>query len=218
MRIRAFHAWLILCLVAALALGSTAAFAQAPPSQQPPPPPRAGTGAHEGFGIQLGGGPIYSNFTGAAELDVDAKAGWLVGLLMGGNRGGTVGVEADVLYGKTFISPLVGNQDFDQQVIHVPVMLKVNAGSGNVNGLSIFGVGGGFFDWQFDSKLGGKPSENTDGFEVGWVLGGGVEILRFSVQARLMRGVREISKTFDVANSQVSKSKGFVILFAFRLN
>jgi len=80
----------------------------------------------------------------------------------------------------------------------------------------VFGVGGGFLDWQFDSKLGGKPSENTDGFEVGWVLGGGVEILRFSVQARLMRGIKEINKTLQSA--QDSKSKGIVILVAFRLN
>jgi len=138
---------------------------------------------------------------------------------MGGNRGGVLGVEADVLYGKKGAKlniPVVGTVDFEQQVIHVPVMLKVNAGSGSVNGPSVFAVGGGFFDWQFDSKQGSNPSKNTDGYEVGWVVGGGVEVLRFSVQARLMRGVKEISK--DLVSAQDSKSKGFVVLFAFRLN
>lgn len=212
--------WPILFLLALLALGATPALAQAPASQQPPPPPqRASTRPHEGFGIQLGGGPIFSSFDDTAGLDFDTKAGWLAGLLMGGNRGGVLGVEADVLYGKKGAKlniPVVGTVDFEQQVIHVPVMLKVNAGSGNVNGLSVFGVGGGFFDWQFDSKQGSNPSKNTDGYELGWVVGGGVEVLRFSVQARLMRGVKEISK--DLVSAQDSKSKGFVVLVAFRLN
>ena len=214
-----FKVWPILALFALLAL-ATPALAQAPASQQPPPPPqRASSGPHEGFGIQLGGGPIFSSFDDTAGLDFDTKAGWLAGLLMGGNRGGVLGVEADVLYGKKGAKlniPVVGTVDFEQQVIHVPVMLKVNAGSGNVNGLSVFGVGGGFFDWQFDSKQGNNPSKNTDGYEVGWVVGGGVEVLRFSVQARMMRGVKEISK--DLVSAQDSKSKGFVVLFAFRLN
>jgi hypothetical protein len=56
-------------------------------------PQRASTGPHEGFGIQLGGGPIFSSFDDTAGLDFDTKAGWLAGLLMGGNRGGLLGVE-----------------------------------------------------------------------------------------------------------------------------
>lgn len=221
MRTRSYNVWSIICVMAVLALGSASAFAQAPATQQPPPPPppRASSGA-EGFGIQIGGGPIFANFADATN--VDSKVGWLAGLLMGGNRGGTVGVEADVLYGQKGVTihiPGFRDQDFEQHVVHVPVMLKVNAGSGNVNGLSVFGVGGGFFDWQFKSTINNVDiAGDTSGYEVGWVLGGGVEILRFSVQARLMRGLRQINKTFDVANSRESKSKGFVILFAFRLN
>jgi hypothetical protein len=219
MRVRASNLCLLSAALASLILGGGTAFAQAPATQQPPPPPRASSGPHEGLGIQLGGGPVFSTFTDTAGLNFDAKAGWLVGLLMGGNRGGVLGFEADALYGKKAASlniPVLGKVDFEQQVVHVPVMLKVNAGSGNVNGLSFFGVGGGFFDWQFDSKQGNNPSKNTDGFEVGWVVGGGVELLRFSVQARIMRGLKEIGK--DLLSAQDSKSQGFVVLFAFRLN
>ncbi len=98
-------------------------------------------------------------------------------------------------------------------------MLKINGGSANVNEFSVFGVGGGYFDWQFGSKLGTVDiSEDTDGYEVGWVIGGGVEFLRFSGQLRFMRGIRQIGKNFDVANSVQSESKAFVVLFAFRLN
>ena len=219
---RASKRWLIFTFLSSLALGAGPAFAQAPATQQPPPPPQraASTGPHEGFGIQLGGGPIFNKLADATN--VDSKTGWLVGLLMGGNRGGTVGVEADVLYGEKGVSvhiPGTAAVDFTQHVVHVPVMLKINGGSGNVNGVSVFGVGGGFFDWQFNSKLGSVDiSNDTDGYEVGWVVGAGVEALRFSIQGRFTRGVRQIGKNFDVARSVKSDSQAVVVLFAFRLN
>jgi hypothetical protein len=217
MRARRSKVCLVVCLMTVFALGAASAFAQAPVSQQPPPPRRVTSSSAEGFGIQIGGGPIFANFADTQGLDIKTKVGWLAGLLMGGNRSGTVGVEADVLYGQKGVT--FANVDFDQHVVHVPVMLKINGGSGSANGLSLFGVGGGFFDWQFNSKLGGVDIPgDTSGYEVGWVVGGGVEVVRVSVQARYMRGVRQISKEFDVANSADSNSKAFVVLLAFRLN
>jgi hypothetical protein len=212
-----FKVWPVLALLVGLALSASPALAQAPQTQQPPPPPqRASTGPHEGFGIQLGGGPIFSSFDDVAGLQIDQKAGWVAGLLMGGNRGGTLGVEADVLYGQK--GAKINNVDFDQKVVHVPVMLKINGGSGNVNGVSIFGLGGGYFDWLFSGKINQSPADTTNGFEVGWTAGGGVEVLRFSVQARYIKGLKAIDRNFNVANSQDSKSKSFVVLVAFRLN
>ena len=191
MRSRASTSSWVFGFLTSLALASPA-FAQAPATQQPPPPPQTSTRSSgaEGFGIQLGGGPLFANFSDAQNLE--SKAGWLLGVLMGGNRGGTVGVEADVLYGKRGVTvPFFG--DFDQSVIHVPVMLKINGGSSNVNSLSVFGVGGGYFDWQFGAKLGNVDiSDDTNGYEVGWVIGGGVEVLRFSGQVRYMRGIRQV--------------------------
>lgn len=216
MRSRASTSSLVFGFLASLALGSPA-FAQAPATQQPPPPQTStrSSGA-EGFGIQLGGGPIFSSFDDVAGLQIDSKTGWLVGLLMGGNRGGTVGVEADVLYGQK--GATINGVDFDQKVVHVPVMLKINGGSSNVNGVSVFGVGGGYFDWLFSGKINQNPADTTNGYEVGWTVGGGVEVLRFSIQARYVKGLKAIDRNFNVANSQDSKSKSFVVLFAFRLN
>jgi hypothetical protein len=214
---------LLFAVLVALVVGQSSALAQAPATQQPPPPPPStrSSGA-EGFGIQLGGGPLFANFADAQGLDFSSKTGWLVGLLMGGNRGGMVGVEGDILYGEkavTLTLPIVGKQDFTQKVVHVPVMLKINGGSSNTSGLSLFGVGGGYFDWQFSAELAGIDiSEDTNGFEVGWVIGGGVEFLRFSGQVRFFRGIRQIGKEFDVARSVDSESKGVIVLFAFRLN
>ena len=219
--------WLMVIILALLALEAVPALAQAPATQQPPPPPSrvtsGGGHGHAGFGIQIAGGPIFSSLDEAQGLDLSTKAGWLVGVALGGNRGGIVGVEADVLYGEKgvkFRVPGAGSdQDFTQHVVHVPVMLKLNAGSGSVNGPSVFGVGGTYFDWQFSSKINDVDiSGDTSGYEVGWVAGAGVEILRFSVQARYFKGLRQISKDFDVANTLESNSKGFVVLLAFRLN
>ena len=98
-------------------------------------------------------------------------------------------------------------------------MLKVNIGSDAASGLSFFGVGGGFFHWQFSGKLNDVDvSENTDGFEVGYVLGGGVEFLRVSAQLRYIRGLRAIDRTFNVGASSESKSQSIALLFALRLN
>ena len=218
-----FKVWPVLSVLTLLALSAAPASAQAPATQQPPPPPRVtSSSSADGFGIQLGGGPIFSSLDDAQGLDLKTKTGWLAGLLMGGNRGGTVGVEADVLYGEKgakFSVPGGAEQEFTQHVVHVPVMLKLNGGSGNANGLSVFGLGGGFFDWQFSSKINDLDlAGDTSGYEVGWLVGGGVEVLRVSVQARYVKGVRQISKNFDVANSFESNSKAFVVLVAFLLN
>jgi len=179
--------------------------------------------AEDGFGVQLGGGPIFASLDEAQGFDLSTKTGWLVGVLLGGNRGGVFGVETDFLYGEKgakFHAPGSStDQDFTQHVLHVPVMLKLNAGASSASGLRLFGVGGTYLDWQFSSKINDLDiAGDTNGFEVGWVLGGGIEVLRFSLQGRYTRGVGQISKDFDVLNAFDSNSKAFVVLFGFRLN
>jgi hypothetical protein len=197
----------VLAAAFVVALGASPALAQ-----------NQGNGSQqEGFGVQVIGGPVFSNVTDISGIKTENKTGFLVGAALGGNRGGTVGVEADVLYGKKGVK--INGIDFDQSVVHVPVMLKVNIGSANRNGLTFFGLGGGFFDWQFNGKLGSVDvSNDTNGYEVGYVLGGGVEVLRLSIQARYIRGVREINKKFEVGSSTDSNSQAVAILFAFRIN
>jgi len=197
--------WLILAVPVLLALGPEMARAQ------------------DGFGVQLGGGPIFASVDEAQGFDLSTKTGWLIGLLLGGNRGGVFGVEADLLYGEKgakFHAPGSStDQDFTQHVLHVPVMLKLNAGASSASGLRLFGVGGTYLDWQFSSKINDLDiSGDTNGFEVGWVLGGGIEALRFSLQGRYMKGVGQISKDFNILNALDSNSKAFVVLFGFRLN
>jgi len=208
---------LFLSLALASFLGPVSAFAQAQ-TQTPPPPPPQHAEENGGFSLQVIGGPLFLRLPSNPGLAVNNQAGFLVGLSMGGNRGGRVGIGADVLYGKKK-AELVGFGDLDQSVVHVPVMLKVNIGSKNRNGLSFLALGGGYFDWQFSGKVASVDiSNDTNGYQVGYVLGGGVEIARVTVQARYMAAVKEIDKTFNLSKAVNSDTKSFAILFGFRLN
>lgn len=206
------------CLVVTvLAVGVSSAFAQGAPAQaqqQPQNQPR-----HEGIGVFLLGGPLFGKLSDVESLDTDRKTGWLFGVGLGGNRPGAVGVEADILYGKRGETEKGTHEDFDMHVVHVPVMARINVGSQSLNGVSGFGVIGPSIDWVFKSTLGGVDiSDDTAGFTVGLVVGGGVEITRFIVQGRYMRGLRAIDRTFNVGQSQKIKTEEFAILFGVRFN
>jgi CRISPR/Cas system-associated protein endoribonuclease Cas2 len=175
------------------------------------------SGGH-GFGVQVLGGPLFANYQDVTGLEFDRRTGYLVGLAFGGNRRGVVGVEADVLYGSKPVE-IVGQGTLKQSVVHVPVMLKVNLGQASANGFRAFLLGGGYIEWQFNGKLQNVDlSADTSGFEAGYTVGGGFEVLRLSVQARYVRGVRGIDKTFDLSQTTETKSNCFLLLVGIRLN
>jgi hypothetical protein len=174
------------------------------------------SGPHEGVGVQLIGGPLFATLTEAKDFSTKTRAGYLVGLGIGGNRGGVIGIEGDILYGEK--GAKINGTSFDVKVVHVPIMLKANIGSGSVNGPSLFVTGGGFFDWQFASNNIPNLTNDTKGYEVGYVLGGGIEILRFSLQGRYIRGLKEIDRKFAISAADDSNTQAFAVLFGFRLN
>ena len=175
------------------------------------------SGGH-GFGVQVLGGPIFANYQDVTGLDFDRRTGYLIGLAFGGNRRGVVGVQADVLYGSKPVE-IAGLGTLKQSVVHVPVMLKLNLGQTSAHGFRAFLLGGGYIEWQFSGKLQNVDlSEDTSGFEAGYTVGGGFEVLRLSVQARYVRGVRGIDKTFNLSQTTETKSNCFLLLFGIRLN
>ena len=183
----------------------------------PPPQEKSSSGGH-GFGVQVLGGPLFANYEDVAGLDFDRRTGYLIGMAFGGNRRGVIGVEADVLYGSKPVE-IVGEGTFKQSVVHVPVMLKLNLGQESAHGFRAFLLGGGYIEWQFNGKLQNVDlSEDTSGFEAGFTVGGGFEVLRLGVQARYVRGVRGIDKTFNLSQTTETKSNCFLLLFAIRLN
>ena len=189
------------------------------PAQEPATPPQDDNYSRgHGFGVQVLGGPLFASYEDVTGLDFKGRTGYLVGLAFGGNRGGVVGVEADVLYGSKPVE-IVGVGKFKQNVVHVPVMLKVNLGQESARGFRAFLLGGGYIEWQFNGKLQDVDlSDDTSGFEAGFTVGAGFEVLRLGVQARYLRGVRGIDRTFDLTETTETKSNGFLLLFAIRLN
>jgi hypothetical protein len=171
-----------------------------------------------GFGVQILGGPLFSNYEDVTGVNFDQRIGYLIGIGFGGNRRGVVGVQADVLYGSKPVE-IVGKGTLEQSVVHVPVMLKLNFGQESAHGFRVFLLGGGYIEWQFNGKLENVDlAGDTSGFEAGYTVGGGFEVLRLSVQARYARGLRGIDKTFNLSQTVETKSNCFLLLFGIRLN
>jgi len=194
--------------------------AAAPALAQEPVPPaqnQSSSGGH-GFGVQVLGGPLFSNYDDVTNLKFDQRIGYLIGMGFGGNRRGVVGIQGDVLYGLKPVE-IVGKGKLEQSVVHVPVMLKVNLGQASAHGFRAFLLGGGYIEWQFNGKLQNVDlADDTSGFEAGFTVGGGFEVLRLGIQARWVRGLRGIDKTFNLGQTVEMKSNCFLLLFGLRLN
>ena len=194
--------------------------AAAPALAQEPAAPaqdKSSSGGH-GFGVEVLGGPLFSNYDDVTGLNFDQRIGYLIGMAFGGNRRGVVGIQGDVLYGSKPVE-IVGKGTLEQSVVHVPVMLKVNLGQASAHGFRAFLLGSGYLEWQFNGKLQDVDlADDTSGFEAGFTVGGGFEVLRLGIQARWVRGLRGIDKTFNLGQTVEMKSNCFLLLFGLRLN
>jgi len=172
----------------------------------------------EGIGIGVKGGWLFTNFD-QEGIQFDQRTGYQVGLWFGGNRSGVVGVMAEVNYGKKG-AEIQNVGDYDVNFVGVPVLLRVNVGSADRNtGVNAYGVVGPELDWLINHELFGVDLEdNTEGFELGLVIGGGIEISRFLAEVRYVHGLRSISNTFDLSETTDLKTKSFAILFGVRFN
>lgn len=180
---------------------------------------------HEGIGIGVKGGPLFSDLTNEGSEDFfERRTGYQFGVFFGGNRPGLVGVMAEVNYGeKGGVNPADSDDHYDVRFVSVPVLLRVNAGSRSLSGISAYGIVGPQLDWLISQKIffGDDEfdvSDDTEGFEASLVVGAGVEITRFIVEARYIHGLKALAKDFDFADAQDLKSKAFAILFGFRFN
>lgn len=206
--VRQRSAGLVVALLALVVLGASPAFAQGIGGAQGGADER-----HEGIGIGVKGGWLFPTFS-EAGIDFDNRTGQQIGVFFGGNRPGLIGVMAEVNYGQKGFS--FGGSDFDVNFVSVPVVIRVNGGSKSLSGVSFYGIAGPQLDWLINGSL--TDLENTQGFEISLVIGGGIEITRFIVELRYIKGLRSISREFDVAGSTGLDSKAFAILFGFRFN
>jgi hypothetical protein len=176
---------------------------------------------HEGIGIGVKGGFLFSNVS-VEDFETDSKTGWQVGVFFGGNRPGLVGVMAEVNFGEKGATDPDSEESLNLTFVSVPVVMRINGGARSLNGVNFYGIVGPQFDWLISRKLAqeGFPdediSEETEGFELNLVFGGGVEITRFIAELRYIQGLKNISK--DLVDTNDLKTHAWAILFGFRFN
>jgi Outer membrane protein beta-barrel domain len=171
----------------------------------------------EGIGVGIKGGLLFSTLDFGANDDfLENKTGWTGGLFIGGNRSGILGVEADILYARKGAQiENVGDVDID--VLEIPVLLRLNAGSGSLSGARLYGLVGPAMDFRLNSEFAGVDIVDfTQGYDVNLVFGGGVEITRFLAEVRYNHGLRNISKNFS--QSDEIKTRSWALLIGVRLN
>lgn len=165
---------------------------------------------HEGIGIGVKGGFLFNDFS-SAKQDFDSNIGTMVGFFFGGNRPGVVGVMGELMYAKK------GSEGVDLHYLEIPILLRVNAGSNSLSGVNVYGIGGPVFDIKLSEPDILNVDDVYEGFDIGVVVGAGVEITRFIVEGRYNWGLRNIVKG-DLGTSQEIKTRSFAVLFGFRFN
>lgn len=169
----------------------------------------------QGVGVGLKGGLLYSSFDFDGIDDViDSKAGWQAGIFFGGNRPGTVGVMGEV----NFLSKNgeEGGEDIKLYYVQVPVLLRVNFGSRDLDGVAGYVIAGPNFDIKIGDDAGDfSIVDEYEGFDVGLTAGAGVELSRFILEARGTWGFRNIAKDFMASDL---KTRSFALLAGIRFN
>ncbi len=190
-------------LVTVLTLGASSAFAQ---------------NNDRGIGVGIKGGLLFSNLDFGADDDfLKNKTGFTGGLFIGGNRGGLLGVEADILYSTKGAKVEGSGSDFDIRMLEIPVLLRLNVGSGSLSGARLYGLAGPSMGFRLKSEFGGIDIVDfTEGYDVNVVLGAGVELTRFLIEARYNRGLKNISKNFS--ESADIKTRSYAVLLGIRFN
>ena len=171
----------------------------------------------QGIGIGIKGGWLFPEFE-TDSLAFDKKTGWQVGMFLGGNRPGLIGAMVEINYGKKG-AEVSADGDFDTTFLSVPLLLRVNAGSSSRSGVAGYFVIGPQFDWLLETDLfEDSIKDNTKGFEFNLAVGGGLEITRFIVELRYIKGLTSIDDDLDLAGFEDLKTQSWAILFGFRFN
>ena len=175
-----------------------------------------------GLGIGAKVGPVFSTFS-ADVLDEHFKnrTGFMAGIWFGGNRGGRVGVMGELMYIEKGTKDDVGGE-ITAKYLEIPVLVRINIGSRSKNGLSVYAIGGPSVNIKLDAQLfeDGHKNANFDddyeGFDIDAIAGGGVEVLRFLVEARYDWGLRNVNKSLSDAIK--IRTRTFELLFGLRFN
>jgi hypothetical protein len=191
----------------------------APGAQSQPSSSEGGGGI--GFGVK--GGYLYSSIAGGSQ-PFDNNNGWEVGVFLGGNRNGVVGVMGEVMYAKKAYKAgdtnLNLNSDLDLYYVEIPVLARLNIGSGNKNtGIILYALAGPVFDVNLSAQLNDLDvKDRYESLDVGILAGGGIEISRFLLEGRYTWGLTNLLVNNSNAFSSDAKSRTFALLAGLRFN
>ncbi len=188
------------------------------PQTGAPPPPSVSSPSHAnsgGVGIGIEGGPIFNTFS-EANVSFSNRTGWIGGLFVGGNRTGVIGVQGELLVARKGATNSAG-QSIDLTFLEVPVLLRVNVGSGSVNGARVYLLVGPAADVKLKATQAGTDvGASYTGVDIDGVGGVGVEVARISLEGRYTRGFRNIQNVTTTPTAIHTQS--FAVVFGIRFN
>ena len=183
------------------------------------------TGAHgsafaQGVGVGIKGGLLFPDFS-SEDLDLKNNVGWQGGLFLGGNSSGVAGAQVEFnILRKKAESEVLSGYTATLDYLQIPVLLKLHSPSSSASSFQIYGVVGPSFDIKLRESLEGLVvSDVTDGFEnfdLGGIVGAGIEGGRFLVEVRYSRGFRQINK--NLHDAVEIKGHSVAGLVGFRFN
>jgi hypothetical protein len=175
---------------------------------------------HQGIGIGALIGPVFDKFNSDEEgIDFSTKTGWQFSLFIGGNRPGRVGVATEISLLRRKTQAVDDPEEVKFNTLQVPVFVRVNVGSQNLDRASVYVKFGPAFDVVLKAERAGEDLldlEEVERFQVDLIGGVGVEITRFIVEARYIHGLRTVNTDFQEVGKL--KYKAFAILFGVRFN
>jgi len=165
----------------------------------------------QGVGITVG--PTFDEFSGEV-LDFDNRTGIHAGIFVGGSRDKVVGFQTEFNWLRKNTATEAG-QDIRIDYLQIPLLLRVNAGSGSANGAALYGVVGPAFDFKIGDEVEGFTlDDGFEGTDVSLAFGGGFEVAHIIIEGRYEKGFRRINKTFSGVDE--IKKQSFTILFGVR--
>lgn len=179
---------------------------------------QSGNPRHEGIGIGAEVGPIFSSFD-EASTNFKNNNGFEGGIFFGGNRPGTVGVMGKLLYAKKGAKDSTGTNAVDLYYLEIPVLLRINAGSNSLNGVSVYGIVGPAFNVLLKGKIDDVDvRDDYESLDIGLQFGAGVEITRFLVEGVYTKGLKNVLKSTNASSVTDIKTRSFSVLFGIRFN
>ena len=179
-----------------------------------------------GLGIGALAGLTFTSIrTEMNEFDIstDSGNGVMFGIWFGGNRDGRAGLMGELSYVTKKIKFTEGGDEFEQKLtyIEIPVLIRINAGSRQRSGPSLYFLLGPNFDIQVKNEFDGDSIDDVyEGLEIGILGGVGFEVARIGIEARYNYGLRSVLSTdaADEAGFGSTKQNTFQIVGKIRIN